>query len=250
MTLGMSGSNCVIREVSKDVWTFSCPLSVMNIFPVGGRLTAIKLRNGDVWVLASTPLNDPTKAKLREIGTVKHVHLCLGTVWIIGADIYHHMFLADFKKEYPDAKVIAVDAAKTKKAVAGAGLKFDGAWGADPPNTKYGFEDDIEHCYFPGFLNKDVAFLHKDSKTLIQADLLFNFPAHEQYSLAGGTQFFSWSRWNPFSWTNRKTVCQAMRRDAKTVAQWDFDRIIPCHGDVIETGGKNAWTQAYRDFLD
>ena len=27
-----------------------------------------------------------------------------------------------------------------------------------------------------------------------------------QYSLAGGTPFFSWSSWNPFSWTNRKTV--------------------------------------------
>ena len=34
--------------------------------------------------------------------------------------------LADFKKEYPDAKVIAVDAAKMKKEVVGAGLKFDG----------------------------------------------------------------------------------------------------------------------------
>ncbi|PIL29221.1 hypothetical protein GSI_09270 [Ganoderma sinense ZZ0214-1] len=222
----MSGPNCVIREVSKDVWTFSSPFSVMNIFP----------------------------AKLRELGPVK---------WIIGADRFHHMFLADFKKEYPDAKVIAVDAAKMKKEVAGVGLKFDGvlcvstqAWGADPPNTKYGFEDDIEHCYFSGFLNKDVAFLHKDSRTLIQADFLFNFPAHEQYSLAGGTPFFSWSSWNPLSWTNRKTVWwlghdkEAMRRDVKTVANWDFDRIISCHGDVIETGGKKAWTEAYRDFLD
>lgn len=25
-------------------------------------------------------------------------------------------------------------------------------------------------------------------------------------------------------------VQSAMRRDAKTVAAWDFDRIIPCHG--------------------
>ncbi|KAM5531372.1 hypothetical protein V8D89_014965 [Ganoderma adspersum] len=243
----MSGSNCVIRELSKDVWIFSCPFSVMNIFPVGGRSTAIKLLNGDVWVLASTPLNESTKAKLREMGPVK---------WIIGADMFHHMFLADFKKEYPDAKVIAVDAAKMKKEVAGAGLKFDGAWGADPLNTKYGFEDDLTLCsYFTGFLNKDVAFLHKDSKTLIQTDLL-NFSAREQYPLAGGTPFFSWSSWNPFSWMNSKTVWWlgqdkvAMRRDVKTVAEWDFDRIIPCHGDVIETGGKKAWMEAYRDFLD
>ncbi len=28
---------------------------------------------------------------------------------------------------------------------------------------------------------------------------------------------------------------------AKRVKQWDFDRVIPCHGDVIETGGKGIY---------
>jgi hypothetical protein len=40
-----------------------------------------------------------------------------------------------------------------------------------------------------------------------------------------------------------------MSKGAKEVAEWDFDRIIPCHGDVIETGGKKAWTDSYADFL-
>jgi hypothetical protein len=34
--------------------------------------------------------------------------------------------------------------------------------------------------YFDGFKNKDVAFFHPESKTLIEADLLFNFPCNEQ----------------------------------------------------------------------
>jgi len=61
-----------------------------------------------------------------------------------------------------------------------------------------------------------------------------------------------------------------MRRDVRTVANWDFDRIIPCHGvsrilvtttvavierlpfyqDVIETGGKKAWEDVYKLYLD
>lgn len=36
--------------------------------------------------------------------------------------------------------------------------------------------------YFPGFRNKDVAFLHMPSKSLIEADLLLNLPAREQAS--------------------------------------------------------------------
>ncbi|CAE6370683.1 unnamed protein product [Rhizoctonia solani] len=42
----------------------------------------------------------------------------------------------------------------------------------------------------------------------------------------------------------------AMSRDAKTVAGWDFDRIIPCHGDVIESGGKAAWCEAFKWYLE
>ena len=47
------------------------PFARFGLFPVGGRSTAIKLRGGDVWVLASTPLNEETKAKLDELGPVK-----------------------------------------------------------------------------------------------------------------------------------------------------------------------------------
>ncbi|KAI0654936.1 hypothetical protein C8Q70DRAFT_1058112 [Cubamyces menziesii] len=72
-----NSSKCAIREVAKDVWTFSCPFSRFNLLPVGGRSTAVKLSNGDVWVLASTPLDEATKAKLGELGPVK---------WIVGAD--------------------------------------------------------------------------------------------------------------------------------------------------------------------
>lgn len=71
-------------QVAKDVWTFSRPFARFGIFPVGGRSTAIKLSSGDVWVLASTPLNDATKAKLDQLGPVKY---------IVGADAVHHLFL-------------------------------------------------------------------------------------------------------------------------------------------------------------
>lgn len=42
---------------------------------------------------------------------------------------------------------------------------------------------------------------------------------------------------------------RSMTRDAKVVAAWDFDRIIPCHGDVIETGGKAKWMSTFEQYL-
>ncbi|KAI1788068.1 hypothetical protein LXA43DRAFT_668296 [Ganoderma leucocontextum] len=239
-------SKCAIREVAKDVWTFSCPFSRFNLFPVGSRSTAIKLSNGDVWVIASSPMDDTVKQKLNELGPVK---------WTIGPDAVHHLFLGEFKKEFPDAKLIAVDEAIQKKKK--ESLQFDGAWGKDHPDTKYGFEDDIKHCYFSGFKNKDVAFFHPASKTMLEADLLFNLPAREQYSLSGSSgKFPLLGNLNPWMWVHKRfawtlgTDKEAMKRDVKTVAAWDFERIIPCHGDVIEKDGKSAWTEAYKWYLD
>ena len=49
------------------------PFKRLNVVTLGGRSTAIKMKSGDVWVLASTPLNDVTKKKLSELGTVKYI---------------------------------------------------------------------------------------------------------------------------------------------------------------------------------
>ncbi|OBZ77221.1 hypothetical protein A0H81_02591 [Grifola frondosa] len=232
----MSG-NCAIREVAKDVWTFSFPFARFGLIPVGGRSTAVKLKNGDVWVLASTPLNEETKNKLGELGPVK---------WIIGADAVHHLYLGEFKKQYPDAKLIAVDEAIAKKTK--EDLKFDGV---NDAGTQ------IQHCYFSGFKNKDVAFFHPASKSVIEADLLFNLPATEQYSMTKSSGYFpASSNLNPYSWFHKRFAWslgvdkEAMKRDVKTVAGWNFERIIPCHGDVIEKNANTAWREAYKWYLD
>jgi len=161
----------------------------------------------------------------------------------------------DYKKEYPNAKLIA-----PKEAIERHGdkdLKFDGVWGTDPADTKYGFEDEIKACFFSGYRNKDVAFLHTNSKVLVQADLLFNLPGKEQYSKSKSSAYlFGISGLSPSSWFHKRLVwsfgvdTDAMRRDAKTVAGWDFEKIIPCHGDVIEREAKQAWRNVYKFYLE
>jgi len=47
----------------------------------------------------------------------------------------------------------------------------------------------LSRSYFSGFKNKDVAFLHQASKTLIEADLLLNLPCKEQVKFP---HFLAW----------------------------------------------------------
>ncbi|KAI0088875.1 hypothetical protein BDY19DRAFT_153309 [Irpex rosettiformis] len=244
----MANSSTVIREVTQDVWTFSRPFARFGLFPIGGRSTAIKLKTGGVWVLASTPLDDETRTKLQELGPVRY---------IVGADAVHYLFLAQYRMQYPEAKLIAPQDAIDTVSKVTPDVNFDGAWGKDDPDTKYGFEDEINHCYFPGHQNKEVAFLHKESKTLLEADLLFNLPPTEQYSKSkeSATVPFISSHMNPFSGLHKRMVWsiardkEAMKRDLKTIRGWDFDRIIPCHGDVIEKDGKAAFEELFKWFF-
>jgi len=40
-----------------------------------------------------------------------------------------------------------------------------------------------------------------------------------------------------------------MAQDVAVVSGWDFDRLIPCHGDIIETCGKAFWNKRFKWYL-
>jgi len=211
---------------------------------MGGRSTAIKLSSGDVWVVASTPLSNETKTAVDKLGPVKY---------IVAADADHHMFLTEWKTGYPDAKMIGVETLPQKKK--GEHWSFDGVYAPDSEN-KFGFEADIDAVYFSGFSKKDVAWLHKPTKTLIVADLIFNLPATEQYSKSKQRKSGLFTKkLNPttefhknFIWGESKDK-NAMARDAKIVNGWEFVCIIPCHGNAIEAEAKKAWASVFAKFL-
>jgi hypothetical protein len=66
------GSFCTERS-DPAIHISSSPFARYGVFPIGGRSTAVKLRDGGVWLLASTPLDHETKTKINELGPVKYV---------------------------------------------------------------------------------------------------------------------------------------------------------------------------------
>lgn len=128
------------------------------------------------------------------------------------------------------------------------------------------FDAEFDYEYVNSHQNKELVFLHKPSRTMIEADVIFNLPATEQFSRTGVnansgilTKLFGSimnTKGNAI-WQQRFLWYAAGANDRKGFAEsvammkkWDFDRIIPCHGDVIETGGKglfNKVTQWYQE---
>ena len=181
--------------------------------------------------------------------------------YIIASDIEHHIFLGPWSQEYPDASVIGPEGLPEKREAdpATRGTKFSHVFTAgNKRDMKISPEFDAEFSYeyFNSHQNRELVFLHKPSGTLIQADLMFNLPATEQYSktkpfedptagfmnrlfngLMNTKGNMLWQRrlvWYASGGKDRK----GMADSAKVIKGWNYDRVVPCHGDVIETGGK------------
>ncbi|CRK27226.1 hypothetical protein BN1723_003421 [Verticillium longisporum] len=94
------------------------------------------------------------------------------------------------------------------------------------------------------------------------ADLFFNLPATEQYSrvpdaqkapgladrLFGSLQTTEgdgkWARrvqWHLFSAKDRTGYSESVRR----IAEWDFETVIPCHGDTMVGDGKERFLKVF-----
>ena len=183
--------------------------------------------------------------------------------YLVATDIEHHIYIGQWAKEFPDAQVIGPEGLAEKREqdpeFKGT-VKFSHVFtekNKAEMKVDEAFDTDFETEYVGGHLNRELVFYYKPEKTLIEADLIFNLPATEQYSMANESPTSSildklfntlmstkgsafWQKmivWYKASAPDRASFTQSMGR----IDKWDFDRIIPCHGDVIETGGKGIF---------
>jgi hypothetical protein len=99
-----------------------------------------------------------------------------------------------------------------------------------------------------GFRLDEVVLFHRSSQTLLLTDLCFNI---QRSSSKRASLFFRangmWQRFGPSRIIRRLAVSDraSFRRSLERVQHWDFERIIPGHGDVIEKGGPAALSAAW-----
>jgi hypothetical protein len=65
--------NAHVRQITDSIWTFSKPFLRSNLFKIGGRSTAVRFPNGDVFLVSPTEPDETTKETLDKIGKVKYL---------------------------------------------------------------------------------------------------------------------------------------------------------------------------------
>lgn len=190
--------------------------------------------------------------------------------YIAAPDMEHHLHIGAWKEAFPDAEIIAPEGLYEKRQRSG---KYRDAPFAHVLTAKNKhsisiseeFDREIEIEYVDGHVSREIVFLHKPSRTVIEADLLFNPPGHEQYSRSGQsatagllTKLFAFAvSAKPPATSHQRFAWYVLAKDrarfaesARRIYGWDFDRIIPCHGDVIEAGAKGVFQNVFGWFLE
>lgn len=160
--------------------------------------------------------------------------------YILAPNGYHHLWAHELASAYPEATLLSSDALPLRHP--------EKKWGTvikPKMNTDF-LGDEVElkllQC-FDSF--REVVVLHKKSRTLLVTDLAFNTVRSVDYSrgmkmllvILGG-----WDRANvtwPYRFVFKKNA-KGLLKELAQILDWDWDRLVFCHGDVIESGGKEA----------
>jgi hypothetical protein len=185
--------------------------------------------------------------------------------YLIAPDIEHHIFISDWYKAYPNAHVIGPEGLPEKRAADKSitdTVPFSTIFtskGKGQTKISEEFDRDFEYEYVDAHPNKELVFFYKPEKVLIEADYFFNLPATEQYSRASdsartGVLTRLFTTFNTSQGTaiwHKRFLWYVFASKAgyipstKRIAKWDFNTIIPCHGDVIDKDAKGIFNKLF-----
>ncbi len=225
----------MLQQLDDSLWVAHRPLRFL-FAEIGTRMTVIRLEDGSLFVHSPVLLDQPTRTDLDQLGPVR---------FVVAPNRFHHLFIGECNRAYPDAKYFAAPELSSKRK----DLRFDAILDDSPPGEWNGQIDQIIFRAFPPL--NEVVFLHRESRSLIVTDLLFNVQTSESaytrflMRLDGGLGRVVVAR--SFRWLIKRRRAQA-RSTVDKILSWDFDRLIVAHGDVVARGAKEIIRAAW-DFL-
>lgn len=230
-----------LNEVAPNIWTAAQSFRVLGV-EVGSRMTIVRLPSQDLALISPIPLKRGDRTLLDALGRVKY---------LIAPNLFHHLYIGEVQSMYPEAQVLGVTGLGQKRP----DLKAD-----ETLSQSGSFEHVLDYLPFEGFSAilpsgiqavHETVFCHQPSGTLILTDIAFNFDETFPFStrvaaqILGSYQTLRPSRLEKWGSLDKATVEASIRQ----VLAWNFDRVIPGHGAIVETGGKAQLEEGYEWFL-
>ena len=220
-----------LRPLAPDLWVAERPQAFYGL-PVGTRMTVIRLSGGRLLLHSPVSLDPGLRAELDAIGSVRYV---------VAPNRVHHLYAGEVAKVYPGARLWIAPGLERKRP----DLEYVAVLDDEPPKEWRG---EVDQTFFRGRpFENEITFFHRASRTLMLCDVAFNFgPSTPAVTKLLMKLMRSYGRFGPStldSWLIRDR--ELARRSLERILTWDFDRVVVAHGDILETGGREALRQGY-----
>lgn len=209
------------------LYTYEEPLRFYG-FEIGRIATVIELSSGGLLVHSPAELTPAFRRGLEELGEVRFV--------VSASKLHGHRYMEQYREAFPDVELFAAPGLDGRRT----DLTFDGLLG-DVPDPRWAPDLDQVAILGHRFMT-EIAFFHRPSRTVILGDVGYHIGEDAPLKTRLMARVLGmYGRVGPpldfrLTISNESTF----RRSMRDVLAWDFDRVIPGHGDVIETGGKQA----------
>lgn len=208
----------MLRPVASGIWVVEHDFR-MGPVDFGGRMTVLRLEDGTLLLYSPIAIGDALAAELRALGTVKH---------LVAPSGMHHLFMKDALTRFPEARVYAPRALQTKRPDLAVHTWLEGSspW----PGLRLIV---LEGC--PQV--QECVLFHEASHTLVVCDLVFNI--HEARGWFSPLLFRMLGVWKRLKqspiWRFVFTADRAAaERSLEPLWEWPFERIVLCHGQIVE----------------
>lgn len=225
--------------ITDQIWIQEYPVHYAGC-DFNARMSVIRLPDSALLLHSPCEIDSPTKKVISALGDV---------AYIIAPGSYHHLYIPSAQAAFPQAETYICPGIERKRPE----IDFDWFLADQPPEN---WANTLDQVLVRG--NKyiwEVAFLHKPSRTLLLVDLIENFTdqtpnVNWQLKLWWKVVFHMWDHPKPapeyqLGWKDKAAASKSLKR----ILDWDFERIILSHGDLIDKDAKVIAQEAWKATL-
>jgi hypothetical protein len=224
----------LLKQFGREIWTADGPEVVAILgFHYPTRMAVVRLSGNDLFVWSPVALTSDLQAATDALGTVRH---------LVAPNSLHHVFIADWKRAYPDARTYATPGLQAKRKDIAFDENLESARIA-------GWPEEIEHVLMPNGITNEVVFFHRPSGTVIFTDLIQQFPSR---------WFSGWravvAKWDlmlgpepsvPRKFRMAFTDRRAARDSLERILDWPAEKVLMAHGTPVAENGRAFIRRAF-----
>ena len=205
------------------------------------RMTIMRLSDGRLILHSPCAIDPALKAEIDALGPV---------AYLVAPGNFHHLHMAAARAAYPEAEALICPGVARKNPA----LSDATPLGDTPPA---GWNGEIAQVLVDSNrIIREVVFLHRASRTLIVTDLI-ELIGDETQGVDRVLKFwwkavtFMWNKPRPapeytLGWRDKRAAARSLRR----ILDWEFDKIVLAHGDLVTEHAKavaqGAWARVLR----